>query len=228
MVDPLGSQYAHNSLYTFQENKLGMGVELEGAELAEFDRYLGGVVSGIVEDVTLGAFRAGSGSPEYNEGVSAGHKASVAIGGTSTVIGTGIVGGSGVVTVATAGVATPATAVTAVGGTALGLYGTAITAKALSSVNSEGKQKSNNAPQKEHIESSKSNSEYGTTEKMGRSNGNSPRNNQAQNEQTSSLSKKYNLTNKQQEVLHRDISKKGYSYKEVEKRIQELFKPKEK
>ncbi len=36
MVDPLGSQYAHNSLYGFQENKLGKGIELEGAELISF------------------------------------------------------------------------------------------------------------------------------------------------------------------------------------------------
>jgi hypothetical protein len=96
------------------------------------------VVSGIVEDISLGAFRAGTGSPEYNVGVSAGHRASVAIGGTTTIIGTGIVGGSGAVTVGTLGVATPATAVTATAGGALAMYGGAITAKALSSVNSEG------------------------------------------------------------------------------------------
>lgn len=40
MIDPLGSQYAHNSLYAFQENKLGKGVELEGAELAEFGHWI--------------------------------------------------------------------------------------------------------------------------------------------------------------------------------------------
>jgi hypothetical protein len=36
MVDPLAQEFAHNSLYAFQENKLGMGVELEGAELQAF------------------------------------------------------------------------------------------------------------------------------------------------------------------------------------------------
>jgi hypothetical protein len=41
MIDPLASQYPHNSLYAFQENKLGMGVELEGAELAEFGEWIG-------------------------------------------------------------------------------------------------------------------------------------------------------------------------------------------
>ena len=60
IVDPLGSQYAHNSLYSFQENKLGRGVELEGAELAEFGRYLGGVVSRIVEDFSLDAYSSES------------------------------------------------------------------------------------------------------------------------------------------------------------------------
>ncbi|MFC3813337.1 DUF6443 domain-containing protein [Lacihabitans lacunae] len=36
MVDPLSSQYPHNSTYALQENKFGMGVELEGAELQPF------------------------------------------------------------------------------------------------------------------------------------------------------------------------------------------------
>ena len=34
-VDPLAQDYVYNSIYAFQENKLGMGVELEGAELWE-------------------------------------------------------------------------------------------------------------------------------------------------------------------------------------------------
>ena len=36
MVDPLASEYPHNSVYALQENKFGMGVELEGAELQPF------------------------------------------------------------------------------------------------------------------------------------------------------------------------------------------------
>jgi hypothetical protein len=36
MVDPLSSQYPHNSVYALQENKFGMGVELEGKELQPF------------------------------------------------------------------------------------------------------------------------------------------------------------------------------------------------
>jgi len=36
-VDPLAEDYTYNSTYAFQENKLGMGVELEGLEAVEFD-----------------------------------------------------------------------------------------------------------------------------------------------------------------------------------------------
>jgi hypothetical protein len=36
MIDPLASKYPYNSLYAFQENKLGIGVELEGAEVIPF------------------------------------------------------------------------------------------------------------------------------------------------------------------------------------------------
>ncbi|GAA3608228.1 DUF6443 domain-containing protein [Flavivirga amylovorans] len=34
-IDPLAEDYPYNSTYAFQENKLGMGIELEGAELLE-------------------------------------------------------------------------------------------------------------------------------------------------------------------------------------------------
>jgi hypothetical protein len=35
-IDPLSEKYAYNSVYAFQENKLGLGVELEGLELGPF------------------------------------------------------------------------------------------------------------------------------------------------------------------------------------------------
>ena len=35
-IDPLAEKYAYNSTYAFQENKMGMGRELEGLELAKF------------------------------------------------------------------------------------------------------------------------------------------------------------------------------------------------
>jgi RHS repeat-associated protein len=38
-VDPLTAKYPHNSPYAFQENKLGLGVELEGAELMPLMAY---------------------------------------------------------------------------------------------------------------------------------------------------------------------------------------------
>ena len=37
-VDPLAEDYVYNSIYAFQENKMGMGVELEGLELEPFDK----------------------------------------------------------------------------------------------------------------------------------------------------------------------------------------------
>ncbi|TXN36890.1 hypothetical protein FVB32_00975 [Flagellimonas hymeniacidonis] len=40
-IDPLADDYVYNSTFAFQENKLGMGVELEGAEL--FDRFKAGM-----------------------------------------------------------------------------------------------------------------------------------------------------------------------------------------
>ncbi|REC66020.1 hypothetical protein DRF58_17255, partial [Epilithonimonas hispanica] len=32
-IDPLAEKYAYNSTYAFQENKMGLGRELEGLEL---------------------------------------------------------------------------------------------------------------------------------------------------------------------------------------------------
>jgi hypothetical protein len=37
-IDPLAEDYVYNSTYAFQENKMGMGVELEGLELTTFKR----------------------------------------------------------------------------------------------------------------------------------------------------------------------------------------------
>ena len=36
-IDPLSEEYVYNSPYAFQENKMGLGRELEGLELAEGD-----------------------------------------------------------------------------------------------------------------------------------------------------------------------------------------------
>ncbi len=32
-IDPLAADYPYNSTFAFQENKLGLGIELEGAEI---------------------------------------------------------------------------------------------------------------------------------------------------------------------------------------------------
>ena len=37
-IDPLAEDYVYNSTYAFQENKMGMGIELEGAELLGFKK----------------------------------------------------------------------------------------------------------------------------------------------------------------------------------------------
>jgi len=43
-IDPLAEDYMYNSTYAFQENKLGMGIELEGAELLGWDLVIGDAV----------------------------------------------------------------------------------------------------------------------------------------------------------------------------------------
>jgi hypothetical protein len=58
MVDPLSSDYPYNSVYAFQENKFAKGVELEGAELSEFGKWLGNKVDQVlsftdVDDITV-------------------------------------------------------------------------------------------------------------------------------------------------------------------------------
>ena len=50
-----------------------------------------------------------------------------------------------------------------------------------------------------------------------------PRAHERQNEQVKSLAQKYKLTNTQQEKVHREISGQGYSYKEIEELIIEMF-----
>jgi hypothetical protein len=57
-VDPLASQYAYNTVYAFQENKFGSGVELEGAELKEFGKWIDEKVGQVlsytdVDDITV-------------------------------------------------------------------------------------------------------------------------------------------------------------------------------
>ena len=51
--------------------------------------------------------------------------------------------------------------------------------------------------------------------KIGKKIGNAPTSNSAQNEQTRSIAKKHNLSYKQQDELHRLISRQGYKYSEV-------------
>ena len=55
-IDPLAEKYPYNSTYAFQENKMGLGRELEGLELggAEFNKYaaeFGKSVTGFLDSV---------------------------------------------------------------------------------------------------------------------------------------------------------------------------------
>jgi RHS repeat-associated protein len=46
-IDPLSEEYVYNSTYAFQENKMGMGVELEGLELGNFPTPVRNIGDGI-------------------------------------------------------------------------------------------------------------------------------------------------------------------------------------
>ena len=57
-VDPLAEKYAYNSTYAFQENKMGLGRELEGLELsgAPFNKFaadFGKAVTGVLDSIKL-------------------------------------------------------------------------------------------------------------------------------------------------------------------------------
>lgn len=58
---------------------------------------------------------------------------------------------------------------------------------------------------------------------MGRSRGNTPRNNQAQNKQFRDVSNKLGLSKQQQRELHEAISHEGMGYQELLQFVQELF-----
>lgn len=60
------------------------------------------------------------------------------------------------------------------------------------------------------------------TERIGKSRGNAPRNNQVQNEQVKAIAKDYNLTKDEQKILHKLVNKQGYGYSEIEKIAQEI------
>ncbi len=61
-IDPLSEKYPYNSIYAFQENKMGMGRELEGLELDQFNKYaseFGHAVTGLLDSFEA-AFSFGS------------------------------------------------------------------------------------------------------------------------------------------------------------------------
>jgi len=54
-IDPLAEKYTYNSTYAFQENKMGMGVELEGLELTNFTSP--NVAASHINEIRNGPFR---------------------------------------------------------------------------------------------------------------------------------------------------------------------------
>ena len=65
---------------------------------------------------------------------------------------------------------------------------------------------------------------YKSSERIGKCNGKTPRNNQVQNQQVKCLSKKYKLTKDEQEQLHDEITHQGYDYSEIEEIVKEIVK----
>ncbi|GGK38285.1 MULTISPECIES: hypothetical protein [Flavobacteriaceae] len=51
-IDPLADEYTYNSTYAFQENKLGLGIELEGLELKLVGRGMNNIQSGTTRQIS--------------------------------------------------------------------------------------------------------------------------------------------------------------------------------
>ena len=51
-IDPLAEEYTYNSTYAFQENKLGLGIELEGLELKRIRGGLKNIQSGTTSQIS--------------------------------------------------------------------------------------------------------------------------------------------------------------------------------
>ena len=143
-IDPLSEQYAYNSPYALQENKFGLGIELEGAELKEFNDFFSGVSAALVDNSSLipsnyRANRAVGKDPSiFKAGETLGDLLSIVQGGLEVVVG----GGEAAVT--TAGVVTAPAA--AIGG-GIAVHGGAVIGKAAGNLvsrtyNSEGSGKS--------------------------------------------------------------------------------------
>ena len=63
----------------------------------------------------------------------------------------------------------------------------------------------------------------GRFERMGRSRGNTPRSNKAQNKQFEAVAKKLKLTKKQQQQLHRECGHQGWGYQELLEVARDMF-----
>ena len=137
MIDPLASDYAYNSPYNLQENKFGLGVELEGKELSEFFKGFNNALREDIIPFSQSANRSFE-SNNYSLGKSAGHIGAAIFGVAEIIVGGTGDAGAAVGTVGSAGLATPVTAPLAIGATALIGHGLSVVGKAVSNLNSSG------------------------------------------------------------------------------------------
>ncbi|WP_455715076.1 hypothetical protein, partial [Anaerosporobacter sp.] len=61
------------------------------------------------------------------------------------------------------------------------------------------------------------------SDRVGRQNGNAPKDNQKQNEQIDAVKNDLGLTQKQRRFLHKEIGHQGYGYQEIKDLAIELF-----
>jgi hypothetical protein len=135
-VDPLASDYPYNSPYALQENKFGLGVELEGKELGDF-------FTGVGEAYLTDMSPAGGpvknsqslNSADYGSGKKVGHYLALGAGLYNTISG-GLAAAEGIIAEApTLGLAT----VAVLGGAAQAGYGMNTIQNAVENLNSDSK-----------------------------------------------------------------------------------------
>ena len=137
MIDPLASDYAYNSPYNLQENKFGLGVELEGKELSEFFKGFNNALREDIIPFSQSANRSFE-SNNYSLGKSAGHIGAAIFGVAEIIVGGTGDAGAAVGTVGSAGLASPVTVPLAVGATALMAHGVSVVANAARNLSSHG------------------------------------------------------------------------------------------
>jgi hypothetical protein len=137
MVDPISSSFPHNSPYALQENKFGLGIELEGRELSEFFKGVNNAMREDIIPLQPSANRSFE-SNSYSAGKTTGHYASIVFGALEIAVGGTGDGAAALATVGSGGLGSPVTAPLAVGATALIGLGTNTVGNAIGNLNTEG------------------------------------------------------------------------------------------